>query len=713
MALVAMAALIPALALVGTSIYLSRQVQAVDERQSNATLDLGINLEQSLIDASLTHVRNLALSTAARREVSAALTGQATAMDALQSMQRIFSVADMIVLVDTQGVVRGRANTADVGDRLSLQGLLAASMSSGTAEAYPEIIGQAELAHEGDRLLRQVAIPVVPTEGASPGRSGKTLGDALALVGVAPVRDEGGKVLGAVLVAHVLNNNFDLVEEVARRSPAGVQLYASIATGDGVRVTTNVPTKGGADRAVGTLYSDQVMQSLRQGQEYRGRALVGGWQWQRTIYVPLRDHRGQVVAAPFVGIPESYFTSLQGAVHQVIWIGGLVALITLMVTLALAGYFGRVRITRPVANFTQLLREGDLNTVITPHEEDEIGELASALQAMVGRIRTTVAEMSHVASGVQAMGSRLLDAAGRTAADAAGALQVASTSLGAAERVGEAARQTAGRLRELEVALVQMAAGSAEQDRATRYTRGVTAEISTSLRTTQEGLTQLTGHGRASYTNAHQSRRVALRTQSVLELARASLHDVGMALQGLQVQLQSGAAGGPGDMAAGEARVPLAAGEVAVNRTLAEIKAAVDLADETATSLQGMAEGTEASLELVWNLAATMNENIAKAAAITQQMDEVSQVASRADAVTQQMGQTSQAVIRQVEGMVEGVQQAVVNVREARAYLGRISDANQSLLGLAQEMQEVVVELHHATDRFRQKGAALPDQAGE
>jgi two-component system, NtrC family, sensor kinase len=62
---------------------------------------------------------------------------------------------------------------------------------------------------------------------------------------------EDGRVLGAVLVGHLFNNDFTLVDRI--KAVAGVDTV-TIFFGD-LRVSTNVPLDEAGDRAIGTRVS--------------------------------------------------------------------------------------------------------------------------------------------------------------------------------------------------------------------------------------------------------------------------------------------------------------------------------------------------------------------------------------------------------------------------------------------------------------------------
>jgi hypothetical protein len=105
------------------------------------------------------------------------------------------------------------------------------------------------------------------------------------LASVYPVKDDSGQVIGAVMVAHLFNNDFTLVDRI--KEVAGVDT-ATIFFGD-LRVSTNVMTEDG-ERAVGTRVSEEVYEVvLEEGQTYVGTAFVVN-QMYITQYEPLHDH---------------------------------------------------------------------------------------------------------------------------------------------------------------------------------------------------------------------------------------------------------------------------------------------------------------------------------------------------------------------------------------------------------------------------------------
>jgi len=474
--LVAAASLVPAALLLGISLYLNGLVQRQMHREVDEALNLAINLEQALIDASLTRMRDRAVSLAAHPGVVAALTAGTDPGPILDDFQRALPGADLISLVGPDARVIARAGSRSAGEQLRYGGLVDLVLTSGAPAHSAVVITADELAGEPVGVQAQVRMPVLETPGSSDPRTGQLLGDALALVGAAPVVDAGGRVLGAVLVSDILNNDHSIVDEVLQRSTHGLRVDASIAL-DGIRVTTTVPAVGGGRRAVGTLYSDLVMNRLRAGQEYRGRALVGGWQWQRTIYVPLRDPSGQVIAAPFVGIPEAAFAQLARTTS----LSTGVALI--LAALSVAG------------------------PLLVAHR-------------FADRLRQRDEGLAGLAGEIQAAGEALARDGRQATATAADARAAAEEVVLSTEQVTQNTGQARERMRDLEVTLARVNAGTEEQTRTLRHAGRIVALVSQAVQESRSSFDAVLDALRGVMAAAQQGRQDVLRAGAALELLR-------------------------------------------------------------------------------------------------------------------------------------------------------------------------------------------------
>ncbi len=657
--LVLTAVLIPASALVAGSQYLNSRARLQMERQSEETLNLAINLQQSLIDSRLERMRDRAVTLAADNRVRGQLAapvgdGAAELSGLLTDFQRALPDADLITVVDATRTVRGRAGSAATGDVIAYGGLVDHVLASGAVVASPERIARADLTAERGEVLLQVRIPVTATPGSTDPLAGEVLEDALALVGAAPViAPDGQRVLGAVFVADILNNDHDIVDEVTSRSLPSLPLHATISL-DAVRVTTNVPAPGGGRRAVGTLYSDKVMERLRAGQDYRGRALVGGWQWERTIYLPLRDHAGRAVASSFVGVPEASFTALTR------WTAGSTWVALLVSALSLAG----------AALITYRL----------------------ARTGVIDLIRRTVSEIARIAHGVRAVSDDLARRAGETAGEAEAALAVARSALEAAEQVSQTAQQAAEQVRELELALARIDVAAEEQARTIGHAGAIGTHLARAVQDSREALNAVLESTRDAVAAAHQGRHSALRIVAALDLVR----------MGVQAALEPGRTGGQASREAHAADDGAIADRT--GRLLEDVQRGQEAANACDAALNRIVQTVGEAKDRLWETAATLNESGARAGAISRQMTDLAKAAGETAAGIRATGKASREIIGRVERMAQGTEAAVSRVRQAERHVTGIAAANRSLLAVSERIRALAHELDEVAGRLPGRG---------
>lgn len=620
--LVAAASLVPAALLLGNSLFLNGLVHQQMHREVDEALSLAINLEQALIDASLTRMRDRAVALASHPAVVEALTAGADPRPILDEFQRALPGADLISVVGPDARVVARAGSQAAGERLRYGGLVDLALSSGTPVHSAVVITPEELAGEPAGIQAQVRMPVIETPGSEDARTGRMLEEALALVGAAPVLGGEGQVLGAVLVSDILNNDHAIVDEVLQRSTHGLRVDASIAL-DGIRVTTTVPAVGGG-RAVGTLYSDVVMERLRAGQEYRGRALVGGWQWQRTIYVPLRDPSGQVIAAPFVGVPEAAFAELAR---------------TTSISTGVALIFALLSVAGPL--------------MVAHRFADRMRQRDEGLAALAGEVQTA--------------GSALARDGRQAAAAAADAQSAAEEVLRSTEQAGESTGQARGRMRDLEVTLARVNAGTDEQTRTLRHAGRIVALVSQAVQESRSSFNAVLDALRAVMAAAQQGRQDVLRAAGALELMRLEAE--------------------PAESADGAARL---------DRLVGDLQQAQRAVADCDGALQEIVARIDEATERLWDLAAIMNESGARAGAVSQQMSDLTQVAEETAERLRATTDAARQVIDAVEAVAEGIGAGVSLARRTKAHVDAAAEANRRLDGAAERLQELARALAEA-----------------
>jgi len=256
------------------------------------------------------------------------------------------------------------------------------------------------------RLAEKARIPILDTPRAAPQPYDPREGSAgLALVSVAPLHQKG-QTFGAVVVFHLINNDFTLVDRI--KTVAGVDTV-TIFLGD-QRVSTNVLTEQGK-RAIGTRLSAEVGEVvLYKGESFVGPAFVVNQNYI-TRYDPIYDHQGNIIGILYVGASQERFLRLLTAFNRQV---ALIALASILITFVLAipvsGY-----ITRPLGELRKLVQtsqkvsQGDLSARAPVNVGGEVGLVASSFNTMLDTLQSTqdkliqsekLASLGQLAAGV-------------------------------------------------------------------------------------------------------------------------------------------------------------------------------------------------------------------------------------------------------------------------------------------------------------------------
>jgi two-component system NtrC family sensor kinase len=344
---------------------------------------------QKLGDISSTAAR-LASDRNVQHNVVAAGQGDTEAVQALEaSIQNEISSLPVgaqrfVVVTDAQGAsVAGRVASHQrfgyvlPGTDWSSLPILRSVLTQVYARAATEVIPAGILSWI--ELEEQARIALLDTPKAAPGPFDPREGTAgLALVSVAPIIGEEGQMVGSVLVGHLFNNDFTLVDRI--KEVAGVDTV-TIFFGD-LRVSTNVPLDEAGNRAIGTRVSQEVFDKvLVQGEEFTGKAFVVNQNYI-TRYEPLYDHLGNVVGILYVGAKQASFQGLLDSfLRQVILIAGATVLLAVLISLPVAW-----SISRPVTDMaaaTRTVAQGDWSVRVPVYGRGEMGILAESFNTMV------------------------------------------------------------------------------------------------------------------------------------------------------------------------------------------------------------------------------------------------------------------------------------------------------------------------------------------
>jgi hypothetical protein len=102
-----------------------------------------------------------------------------------------------------------------------------------------------------------------------------------------------------------MNNNFTVVDEVAKEDGRGMTATLFVKGGDEyIRVATNVPKPDGSGRAIGTVLAGLALESITAGKAYYGKAPILGVPYT-TGYEPIKDASGAIIGIYYVGYAQS------------------------------------------------------------------------------------------------------------------------------------------------------------------------------------------------------------------------------------------------------------------------------------------------------------------------------------------------------------------------------------------------------------------------
>jgi two-component system NtrC family sensor kinase len=314
-----------------------------------------------------------------------------------------------VVITDADGIVvsgrassDGRTETVATGTDWSALPIVATALDQKERQAATEVLPLEYLAWlglEGQARIPLIDTPKAATEPFDPRE--ETAG--LALLGAAPIIENGVTVQGSVVSGHLFNNDFTLVDRI--RNVAGVDT-ATIFFGD-LRVSTNVLDERG-ERAIGTRVSQEVFDKvLVEGEEFTGDAFVVN-QWYITRYQPLYDHLGQIVGILYVGAKRAAFQQLLDSfATQVFFIAVGTILVAILIAIPLAW-----SISRPLgglARATERVAEGDWSVRVRPEGYVEMRSLAQSFNTMVATLeeaqeqlvqKEKLASVGQLAAGV-------------------------------------------------------------------------------------------------------------------------------------------------------------------------------------------------------------------------------------------------------------------------------------------------------------------------
>ncbi len=272
------------------------------------------------------------------------------------------------------------------------------SALNGVARTEIDLFAAADLAVLSADLAKRARIDLVPTEAAVP--TDKTVESrGMVVHTAAPFQVDGTR--GALVAGILLNRNLDFIDTIndlvypAASLTAGSRGTATLFLDD-VRISTNVRLFENV-RALGTRVSAIVRSTvLDRGQVWLDRAFVVN-DWYISAYEPVTDSYGTRIGMLYVGFLDTPFRAAKVRT-LLISIAALLAAVILSVPIFLRWARGIFRPLEGMLKTISKVEAGELGARTgLKRTDDEIGQVASHLDDLLGRIQERDARLRGLA----------------------------------------------------------------------------------------------------------------------------------------------------------------------------------------------------------------------------------------------------------------------------------------------------------------------------
>ena len=302
------------------------------------------------------------------------------------------------------------------------------------------------------------------------------------------------------------------------------------------------------------------------------------------------------------------------ATEQLIVILGVIAsLLT-----AVFGWFITRSITRPVNEalaVTQRLAEGDLTVTITDVSKDEIGQMLSAQQGLIGKLNQIIGEVKGAADAL---------------ANAAG--QVSAT----AQSLSQSSSEQAASVEETTASIEQMTASITQNTENAKVTDNMATKSSveatqggTAVKETVEAMKSIAGKIGIIDDIAYQTNLLAL--NAAIEAARAGEHGKGFAV------------------VAAEVRKLAERSQVAAQEIGELASGSVDMAERAGKLLDEMVPSIQKTSDLVQEITAASEEQSSGVGQINSAMNQLNQATQQNASASEQLAATAEEMSSQAE----------------------------------------------------------------
>ncbi|MCP4756055.1 MAG: HAMP domain-containing protein [Proteobacteria bacterium] len=325
----------------------------------------------------------------------------------------------------------------------------------------------------------------------------------------------------------------------------------------------------------------------------------------------------------------------------------LVTGLIIAVIVGLIAVFFAVGIATPLAKGTALARSvanGDLTATIDVDQEDEIGMMAQALKAMIGKLSVIVGDINgasdNVASGSEQLSSTAQELS-QGATEQAASVEETTSSM---EEMSSNIQQNADNSSQTDKIAVKAASDAKESGQAVSEAVGAMKEIATKISIIEE--------------IARQTNLLAL--NAAIEAARAGEHGKGFAVVAAEVRKLA-------------ERSQTAAGEISELSS-----SSVEVAERAGEMLDKLVPDIQKTAELVQEISASSNEQNAGADQINKALMQLDNVIQQNASATEEMASTSEELASQAQQLQDTIAFFKVNGEGGRDYGRRVAAAHKA-----------------------------------
>jgi twitching motility protein PilJ len=398
---------------------------------------------------------------------------------------------DILIAVDSNSRVIARQNNNISGDRISLNNTIQEAIAFNRVIRSTENINREFLMAESEELAEQIKVDVAPADTAIAWDTDtEIVTSALSKIVIVPISDAAGNVLGAFVACDIINKDYWLVDELKEKQ----SLTATIFNNDGIRVSTNVTNVRG-DRGLGSIISEEVMETILTGKNYTGKAKAVGREYL-TVYEPMKNNAGELAGVFAIGMPLDAFARIESGAKNTILlflIGGV--FFTIILAYVTTSYF----IIPPINHLLSVMSEielGNYSVRSSLQTGDELETLSKGLDSMLDRLVQFIRTEEDTQRMQQQIIDLLVTVSNASEGDLTATAEVTSDELGSVadafnvmlegisdlvKRVKESGTQVSSSANEILASSEQIASGAERQILEINNTTSAVEEMSISM----------------------------------------------------------------------------------------------------------------------------------------------------------------------------------------------------------------------------------------